>query len=222
MCARFVLFTPPEMLAVRFSLPQVPALTPRYNVAPSQEIPVVGAKANGQGRGLAMFRWGLIPSWSADASGPKPVNAKSETVAELPSFRDSFRRRRCLIPADGFYEWVTTPTGKQPLYHRFLDGRTIAFAGIWDVWNNGTEKRFTCALLTTTANELVAQVHDRMPVILPESDWDTWLDADLTDPTRLKPLLKPHPAEGMAITPVDRRVNNARVEGPECLTPVVA
>ena len=217
MCARFTLFTPGERIARQFSLAQVPALVPRYNVAPSQLVAVIGTKASGSGRGLAMFRWGFVPHWAADAKGPRPVNAKAETVAEKPSFRDSFRQRRCLIPADGFYEWRPTPQGKQPLFYRLANGEPMALAGIWDCWPGPTEKLFTCAILTTSANTLVEPVHDRMPVILPPEAWDAWLDPSQTDPAKLLPLLQPFPAESMEVVPASPVVNNARHDAPDCL-----
>ena len=135
------------------------------NVAPTQLVAVIGTKAGG-GRGLAMFRWGFVPSW-ANEPGPRPVNAKAETIAEKPSFRDSFRQRRCLIPADGFYEWRSTPQGKRPLHYQLKGGVPLAFAGIWDCWKGPGETQFTCAIVTTAANPLVQPVHNRMPVILP-------------------------------------------------------
>jgi putative SOS response-associated peptidase YedK len=217
MCARFTLFTPGQAIADRFRLDQVPALVPRYNVAPSQLIAVVGTKASGTGRGLAMFKWGFVPHWAADAKGLKPVNAKAETIAEKPAFRDSFRQRRCLIPTDGFYEWRTTPEGKKPLFFRLKDGGIMALAGIWDVWPGPTEKLFTCAIVTTTANSLVEPVHDRMPVILPPESWDAWLNPNESDPAKLLPLLQPFPADRLEVVSVSPVVNNSRHEGPDCL-----
>jgi len=216
-CARFTLYTAGNRIAERFHLAQIPDLTPRYNVAPSQLVAVIGTKAGGGGRGLALFRWGFIPRWANDAKGLRPVNAKSETAAERGAFRDSFRDRRCLIPADGFYEWRDTPAGKKPLFYRLKSGDLMAFAGLWDIWQGESEKLFTCAILTTAANELVSPVHDRMPVILPESKWDQWLDPSQTEPANLLPLLVPFPADEMEEIAVNPVVNNSRFEGPECL-----
>jgi putative SOS response-associated peptidase YedK len=218
MCARYTLFTPGAAIAEQFRLAQVPALVPRYNVAPSQLVAVVGTKASGTGRGLAMFRWGFIPNWAATATGARPVNAKAETVAEKPSFRDSFRHRRCLIPADGFYEWRSTPEGKRPLFYRLKGAAVMALAGIWDVWAGPTEKLFTCAIVTTSANPLVEPVHDRMPVILPPESWDAWLNPQETDAAKLLPLLQPFPAEQMEFVPASPVVNSSRHEGPDCLS----
>ncbi len=211
MCARFTLFTPGDLIAARFNLNQVPDLTPRYNVAPSQQVPVIGAKASGSGRGLALFKWGFVPHWSQDPkSGPKPVNAKSESVADSSAFRDSFRQRRCLIPADGFYEWRTTPEGKMPLHFHVKDRGLFAFAGLWDLWRGESEKLFSCAILTTSANGVVRSVHDRMPVILPADAWDRWLDPAETEPAKLLPLLKPYPEDDLEAEPVDPIINNSR------------
>lgn len=217
MCARFTLFTRGDAVAEQFHLGEVPDLQPRYNVAPSQLIAVVGTKAGGGGRGFAQFTWGFVPAWATTPTGPRPVNAKSETVAEKPMFRDSFRKRRCLIPADGFYEWRNTPEGKKPMFFRLRGGGLMALAGIWDCWKGPTDRLFTCAILTTSANTLVAQVHDRMPVILPTADHDRWLDPAESDPSRLLPLLRPYPADEMEVLDADPRVNNSRFEGPECL-----
>ena len=216
MCARFTLFTPGSVIAERFLLGQVPALVPRYNVAPSQLIAVVGTRAGG-GRGLAMFRWGFVPYWAQDTKGPRPVNAKAETIAEKPSFRDAFRQRRCLIPADGFYEWRATPQGKRPLHYRLKDGGPMALAGIWDCWKGSGETLFTCAIVTTTANEVVEPVHDRMPVILPPEAWEQWLDPGESDPAELLTLVKPYPADGMDVVAVSPVVNSAKYDAPDCL-----
>lgn len=219
MCARFTLFTPGDRIARMFDLAEVPDLRPRYNVAPSQLVAVIGTKAAGGGRGLAMFRWGFVPHWANTPNdGPRPVNAKAETVAEKPAFRDSFRQRRCLIPADGFYEWEDTPQGKRPLFYRLASGEPMALAGIWDVWPGPTEKLFTCAVLTTAANPLVEPVHDRMPVILPPEDWTAWLDPGQSDAAKLLPLLRPFPVEAMEVVPASPRVNNSRYDAADCLT----
>jgi putative SOS response-associated peptidase YedK len=166
-CARFTLYTEGRLIAERFQLAFLPSLMPRYNIAPSQQLPVIGTKAGGQGRGLAMFRWGFIPHWAQDDKGMRPVNAKSETVTSIVIFRDSFRDRRCIIPADGFYEWRTEGRKKLPVHFRLKDRSLFGFAGIWDVWKGPNGVVFTSAILTTEPNELTATVHNRMPVILP-------------------------------------------------------
>jgi putative SOS response-associated peptidase YedK len=217
MCARFTLFTPGDAIARRFGLSQVPMLEPRYNVAPSQLVAVVGSKANGGSRGLALFRWGFVPNWAAVPNGPRPVNAKVEGIADKPMFRESFRQRRCLIPADGFYEWKDTPGGKRPLFYRLRGGEPMALAGLWDCWSGETEKLFTCAIVTTPANSVVEPVHDRMPAILPPELWDAWLDPGQTNPAKLLPLLQPYPADAMEVSPANPVVNNSRHDAPDCL-----
>jgi putative SOS response-associated peptidase YedK len=221
MCARFTIHTPADLLAERFGLVQVPDLRPRYNVSPTQPIPVIGAKAGGQGRGLALFKWGFIPHWANDDAGPKPVNAKAETVAQSVMFGDSLRKRRCLVPADGFYEWKPVNRKKVPVWFHPRDRQPFAFAGIWDVWAGPQGKVFTVAILTTTPNDLTREVHDRMPVILrPEAD-ATWLDPQVDDPDRIMPLVGPYPADLMA-APANPALNRPSFEGPDCLVPPAA
>jgi putative SOS response-associated peptidase YedK len=217
MCARFTLAVSGAELAERFGLLDIPTILPRYNIAPSQLIPVIGSKAGGQGRGLAMFRWGFIPHWAPDDTGMKPVNAKTETVASSVMFSDSFRNRRCLVPADGFYEWRTVAKKKLPIRFRLKDHAPFAFAGLWDVWKGPKGAAFTCVILTTTPNELTATVHDRMPVILARDAEAVWLDPDMHDPERLLPFLKPYPANEMEANPANPAMNKATFEGPECL-----
>jgi putative SOS response-associated peptidase YedK len=159
MCARYTLRTPPDLLAARFGLPQVPDLRPRYNVSPTQLVPVVGAKPDGR-RGLALFKWGFIPHLTDNAQGPRPVNAKAETVAQSVMFGESLRKRRCIVPADGFYEWKTVNKKKMPVWFHLKDKSLLGFAGIWDVWPGPDGKVFTCAILTTTPNDLTQTVHE--------------------------------------------------------------
>ncbi len=219
MCGRYILTVPGEVLARLFDLDEVPELGPRYNIAPGQLAPVVRA-ADGARR-LAMLRWGLVPHWARDPrTGNRPINARAESVASRPSFRDPFRYRRCLVPADGFYEWRRTPAGKQPWLVRFADRRPFAMAGLWEHWRGSTgEALETFTILTTRPNEIVAPIHARMPVILPPEAWDTWLDPSLRDPGPLLDLLGPHPAPGMEAFPVSRRVNDPRNDSPACITP---
>jgi putative SOS response-associated peptidase YedK len=221
MCARYIAFTEhvnPVLVADVFGLVEVPDVTPRYNVAPTQLVPVVGAKPDGR-RGMSSFKWGFVPHWVNDPKdGHQPVNAKSETVATTPMFRTSFAKKRCLMVACGFYEW-TGPKGKRtPIHYQLKDGDPFAFAAVWDCWRGGAEPLFTCALLTTTPNELVKPVHERMPVILPRDAYAAWLDAK-TDPDRLLELLKPYPAEDMVGTPANPAMNKPTFQGPECLIP---
>src|SRR5450755_2805418 len=193
MCARFTLFTPGAEIAERFLLADVPALAPRYNIAPSQSIPVIGAKAGGQGRGLAMFKWGFIPHWAQEDAGMKPVNARAETVAGSVMFGESFRKRRCIVPASGFYEWRTVAKKKMPIWFHLKDKSPFGFAGVWDVWQGPAGKVFSVAILTTTPNELTRTVHDRMPVILKPEDEATWLDPAIEDSACLLPLVGTYP-----------------------------
>jgi putative SOS response-associated peptidase YedK len=198
----------------------IPPAVPRYNIAPTQ--PVLAAYLDDDGqRGLTFFQWGLIPSWSKDVSlGAKMINARSETVAEKPAFRNAFKRRRCLIPADGFYEWQKQNGKKQPIYIHGTDGRPFALAGLWEVWQDPEGTRLqTCTILTTTPNELMAAIHDRMPVIIEPEDYATWLEPGQNPDTALH-LLRPYPAEKMAAYPVSTAVNNPRNDSPECIQPL--
>ena len=214
MCGRFTLRTPLTVLIDQFQVDfgadrQLPL---RFNVAPTQDIPVV--RQTDAGRELAIMRWGFIPSWSKEAnSGPLLINARSETVAEKPTFRSAFKSRRCLIPADGFFEWKNVGGKKQPYYFQVANGKPFAFAGLWEKW----QAIKSCAIITTGANELSAQLHDRMPVLLSPIDYAEWLDPEQPGPTK---LLAPFPSSEMTATPVNPIVNNARNEGPECIEPV--
>jgi putative SOS response-associated peptidase YedK len=218
MCARFTIYTPADQLAERFGLVQVPTLTPRYNVAPSQLVPVIGAKPDGR-RGLSLFKWGFVPHWAQDNPKMRPVNAKAETVAQSPMFGESLRKRRCLVPADGFYEWRTVNKKKLPVWFHLKDGSAFGFAGIWDVWSGPQGKVFSVAIVTTTPNDLTRQVHDRMPVILKPEVEAAWLDTSLTDPDKLMPLVGPYPAELMATDSANPAMNKSSYEGPDCLVP---
>jgi putative SOS response-associated peptidase YedK len=182
----------------------------------------VRAAPAGTGRELALLRWGLIPSWSKDpAIGNRLINARAETAREKPSFRNAFRRHRCLIPANGFYEWQRRERGKQPYFVRMRDGRLFAFAGLWDRWENpGKDVIETCTILTTTANAILAPIHDRMPVILPAGEYDRWLDPSLKDPGSLAPLLVPFPPEEMLAFPVSPRVNAPSTDDEGCIAPL--
>jgi putative SOS response-associated peptidase YedK len=221
MCGRFLLISSADALAAYFSVAALAKLHPPYNIAPSQLFAALGLDRRGR-RDLAMFRWGLVPSWAQD---PKKavINARSETVANLPTFADSFRQRRCVIPADGFYEWQKKTTKrKQPFCIRLVGDKPFAFAGIWDSWKppSGGAPLPTCAILTTKPNELLKPIHDRMPVILAPKDYDVWIDRSVQEPAELKPLLVPYPAEEMQAFPIGPFVNDPKHEGAECLAPV--
>lgn len=222
MCGRYTLTATPEQLAELLGLDQVPDFEARFNVAPTQPVAALRVLVQGEGRQLDLLRWGLVPFWAKDAKiGNKMINARAETVADKPAFRAAFKRRRCLVLADGFYEWRRTPEGKQPYYITLEDGGPFAFAGLWERWDKGEgEPLLTCTLITTTPNALMQQVHHRMPVILSPGDYDLWLDPAVQDRERLLPLLRPFPAERMLAVPVSTLVNSPRNDLPECQEPV--
>jgi putative SOS response-associated peptidase YedK len=219
MCGRFTLTTPMPVLAELFLFPEAAPQPPRYNIAPTQAVATVRA-ADPNHRELALCRWGLIPSWANDpAIGNRLINARSETAAEKPAFRSAFRHRRCLILADGFYEWQKTGGRKQPFYIKMKDGQPFAFAGLWERWEGGGEPVDTCTILTTEANELVRPVHDRMPVILAPEDYGRWLDPETKKPELLEPLLQPFAADAMTAYPVSPVVNTPRNDSARCIEP---
>lgn len=222
MCGRFTLFEPDKVLAKEFGVSDFARGSPRYNIAPSQTVAAVRSASAGTGRELSLLRWGLIPSWSKDpAIGNRLINARAETAREKPSFRGAFRRHRCLIPANGFYEWQRLERGKQPYYVRRRDARVFAFAGLWDRWESPEKGVIeTCTILTTSANAVLAPIHDRMPVILPPGEYDRWLDPSLKDPDSLAPLLVPFPPEEMLAYPVSPRVNPTTVDDERCIAPL--
>jgi putative SOS response-associated peptidase YedK len=209
MCGRYELHTHPAALALAFGLEFPPVIRPRYNIAPTQDIPVIRLGQSGT-RELAQMRWGLVPRWAKDPSiGAKMINARGETLAEKPSFRTPFQRHRCLVPADAFYEWMVVSGGKQPIRIGMKDARPFAFAGLTERWlSPGGEVLDSCTIVTTSANALLATMHDRMPVIVAPPDYARWLDvasdADVTD------LLAPYPAGAMTWYPVSTRVNSVR------------
>jgi putative SOS response-associated peptidase YedK len=185
----------------------------RYNVAPTQSILSVCHTADGREMGL--MKWGLIPSWAKDtAMGARLINARSETVPEKPSFREAFKKRRCIIPADGFYEWQRTEGRKQPFFFQMRDERPFGFAGLWERWQGVAGQTIeSCAILTTRANEVLPPVHDRMPVILHPEDYELWLDEDVRKRELLKDLMQPYPAEEMMSYPVSMAINSPHNQG---------
>lgn len=212
MCGRFFLLASGRELADAFDLPDAP-LFERYNIAPGQTVPVV--LQGDAGRVLRPMKWGLIPSWAKDASiGFKTINARSETAAEKPTFRAAFKKRHCLVPASGFYEWRTVGKKKLPTLFRPRSG-LFAFASLWETWKGEDSPIDTFTILTTSANEVVTPTHDRMPVVIDRADYGTWLDATKGGGD----LLRPYRAEAMTATPVDPFVNDARHEGPQCIEP---
>jgi putative SOS response-associated peptidase YedK len=221
MCGRYTLIAGGDAVAEHFALESVPALTPRYNIAPTQNVAVVRQPSKEMGRQLAWVRWGLIPSWATDVTiGYRLLNARSETVSTKPAFRAAFKQRRCLVPADGFYEWQKQGSRKQPYYFRRADERLFAFAGLWEHWQGAEGVIESCTLLTMEANELLRPIHNRMPVILAEEHFDRWLDPNLTKTELVLELLRPWPATDMTATAVQTLVNSPRNEGPACIAPL--
>ena len=225
MCGRFTFATAQAALVELLGLDQLPELRPRYNIAPTQDVPVVRMVAEGEQRRrvLHLLHWGLVPSWAADPTvGNRMINARCETAAVKPAYRAAFRRRRCLVLADGFYEWKSLGrSSRQPHLIRMRDGRPFAFAGLWERWRRGEEQALeSCTLLTCDSNELVAPIHKRMPVILAPEDYDRWLDPELQDPTALASLLRPYPAGEMTAFVVSPRVNSPALDDPACVEPV--
>jgi putative SOS response-associated peptidase YedK len=223
MCGRYTLAVPdPAQVRARFPVGESVEIDRRYNTAPGDGVLAVTTDREGAPRG-ELLRWGLVPAWvKSPGSSAKMINARIETAAEKPAYRRAFERYRCLIVADGFYEWQHTDTGrKQPFRITREDGALFAFAGLWSIWHGQDgEKLRSCTILTTAANQLVAPLHDRMPVILERSSEDAWLDAS-TPPDRLFQLCSGLPPEEMALHAVGSAVNDARYDGPECLEPPV-
>ncbi len=219
MCGRYTLATPVDELARQFEIGEHPAsVPPSYNVAPTQNI--VAVVADGGRRKLEMLRWGLVPSWAGDPTiGSRMINARSETAAEKPSFRRAFKNQRCLILADGFYEWRRTESGKQPYYIKMKDELPFAFAGLWENWNRGEDEVRSCAILTTEPNGLMRGLHNRMPVILPQENYELWLDTGFDERETLRSILEPYPAGEMEAYPVSRAVNNPSNDSPGCIEP---
>ena len=220
MCGRFALISSVSDLQLSFEFAMEPSdVRPRYNIAPTQE--VLAVTNDGQRRG-EMMRWGLVPSWAKDIKiGNRMINAVSETAAGKPAFRSAFRRRRCLVLADGFFEWRKEGKKRVPLYFTQKSGETMAFAGLWENWKSPEDEWIrSCTILTTAANSFIKQVHNRMPVILSDETIPLWLDPLTETPDNLEPLLLPASSELLEVREVSPVVNNARSEGPECIAPV--
>ena len=219
MCGRFTLKTDIDTVARVFGVTPTVQVPPRYNIAPTQE--VVSILRNGTAH-LDMLRWGLIPSWAKDESiGSRMINARAETLAEKASFKGLLRSKRCLVVADGFYEWKKDNGSKTPMYIALKNGEPFAFAGLWDIWKNpdGQQLR-TCTIITTEPNELIRPIHNRMPAILRPEDEEQWLDVSHTLFSKARSLLKPYPAELMNSHDVSAIVNSAKYDNPDCVQPV--
>ncbi len=212
MCGRYTLGTDEEALIDAFGVSSLTFdFVPRYNIAPGQQAPVVAEDRHG--RRIGQLTWGLVPSWM-DVPKSGLINARSESVTSKPSFREAFQRRRCLVPADGFYEWKRTAAGKVPYWFHRPEGGMLAFAGIWESWSRpGADPRFTFAILTTDANEDTATVHDRMPAVIEAADRDSWLSR-ITQESDLLSLLRPAPAGTFTAHAVSTRVNRVSEDDP--------
>ena len=218
MCGRFQLRQDQDWMS-EFGVAEPPDIEPRYNIAPTQDIVAIRREGSGVRR-AGLLRWGLVPYFAEDpAVGNRLINARSESVARKPAFREPFHKRRCLVPADGFYEWRRVGRARDPYLMKMRNGRTFAFAGVWDRWGSGAARVESCAILTTAANELVAKVHDRMPVVLDRASYDLWLDPEAREED-LQRVLRPFPAADMVAYPVSSRVNSTAVDDAECETRV--
>ena len=214
MCGRFAFYSPHEAVARLFGVAAAPEIEPRYNIAPTQFVAAV--RQTSGPREVAMLYWGLVPSWATEKSiGARMINARSETLAEKPSFRNAYKRRRCLVLADGYYEWQRSGAIKQPYLISFAAGAPFGMAGLWERWRDpgSGEPLESCCIVTTSPAPAVAHVHDRMPVIIPPDAYAEWLDPDNAATDRLERLLAPCEAPGLQARPVSRRVNDARNQG---------
>ena len=233
MCGRFTFASDAETLTQTFFDFEIPMnLSPRYNISPTQDVAVIAntptdtEKRSGTGQ-VEFFHWGLIPSWARDPKiGNRMINARSETLAEKPSFRNAYKHRRCLILADGYYEWKKIPGDrlKQPVYIRLKSQKPFALAGLWETWQteNMDEPIHSCTIITCPPNALMAEIHHRMPVILPQDAYAEWLAPDEQSANTLQPLLVPYSDEEMEAYPVSRYVNRPTNDSPECIAPFEA
>jgi putative SOS response-associated peptidase YedK len=227
MCGRFRLTRSEKFLAQQFEAESLMALNefddlPRYNIAPTQPVVTIRQDKGKAKRRITTMRWGLIPAWAKDASvGNRTINARSETVTNTLSFSDAMRSRRCLIPADGFYEWKKSGKVRQPYCFEVNEGELFAFAGLWDTWKNPKGETIeSCTILTTTANDLVSALHDRMPVIVPPEKYALWLNPEIEDFGAVREILKPYDASAMRQYPVDQRINNVANDDEASAAPI--
>lgn len=234
MCGRFARFSPAHIFRMLFQLDEILDLVPQYNIAPGQDVFAVrgivirdeqqrSASPKNYSKEVSTFRWGLVPIWAKDPQiGFKMINARSETVTEKPAFLEAFKKHRCLIPIDGFYEWKKQQDGKQPYYIHMTDKQPFALGGIWDAWTNPQGKILeSCSILTTAPNEVVKPIHNRMPVIIEPKDFDLWLNPAIQESEKVKPLLKPYTASTMVAYPISTFVNSPRNQGEQCITKLV-
>lgn len=222
MCGRFAFYSPHEAVVRLFGVAPDPAIEPRYNIAPTQFVATVRSDAEHR-RALAMLHWGLVPSWAKErAIGARMINARAETLGEKPSFRNAWRKRRCLVLADGWYEWQRSGSVKQPYFISFADGEPFGMAGLWESWRDPADGNLleSCTIVTTAAAPEIAHVHDRMPVIVPAGRHEQWLDPRISDTSGLEPVLVPWAGGGLQARPVSRRVNDARNEGAALVAPL--
>jgi putative SOS response-associated peptidase YedK len=223
MCGRYRLSRRKQLVDEYFdTVPGECEWSPRYNIAPTQPVPVIRQNRKEPIRQLSLMRWGLIPSWAKDSSvAAKMINARSETADTKPAFREVLKLRRCVIPADAFYEWQKTGKTKQPYCFEVNEGELFAFAGLWDRWRDSSGQTVeTCSILTTTPNAVTSAVHDRMPVILDPDSYDIWLDPGMRDLTTASELLKPYDAQLMRCRPISTRINHVANDDKECSAPV--
>jgi putative SOS response-associated peptidase YedK len=220
MCGRYLLTASARDIAKQFSLDVAPELTPRYNIAPTQTVLCIRASRDGDVREAAPVHWGLIPYWAKDRDiGSRMINARSESVREKPAFRTAFERRRCLVPADGFYEWRKAGARKIPHCFRLRDAAVFGMAGLWERWNGPDGEIESCTIITTEANDVVRPIHDRMPVILAAGDYPAWLDPARRGDDGLAALLRPCDPALLTVLAVSPRVNSPTNDGPDLLTP---
>lgn len=222
MCGRFIITSPGKVLAAHFELNQDPEIIPHYNIAPTQEVAAIRLNLHSNNRWLTNLKWGLVPFWSKDASiGAKLINARCETLSERPACKAAFKSRRCLIPANGFYEWRKDQGNKQPYLIQLTDGNLFAFAGLWEQWKGQKGAVLeSCTIITTEANDLLKPIHDRMPVILKSKDYSLWLDPK-TNQEIFQPLLIPYPSKEMKCYAVTPKVNKASYDRADSIEPLL-
>jgi putative SOS response-associated peptidase YedK len=225
MCGRARLSSDVSEIKIRFAIPPgrpAPNFAPSWNVAPTDPLPIVGFNPKAQERGLDVMRWGLVPFWAKHIKvGFANINAKAEGIENKPAFREAFRQRRCLVPVDNFYEWKKTGTGKQPYAIALADRRIMSLAGLWETWRSPAGERIrSFAIITTTPNELCAELHNRMPIVLAPSSWPVWLGEEPADLRELKALLAPYPSDEMTAWPVSPRVGNVKNNDPSLIEPI--